>query len=222
MTRCLTLFFLVLAFSSLASPPEPSSILMLRLYKAPHFHTAQLSNSLDSSGFKLVVEDEIPSADSLAVMLSGADQFWVISDYLHHLDSAHLEVIQNYHAQGGAVYILADNEPYDADAETIALSLTGATFQGNYVADNLTSSFTDKSALTTNEEVYDGFSVSTVTVPEGGKPELVSSEGHVLVVSYQSSTGRILLDGGFTRLYRHWDKNSAQYFVNAANWLAGK
>src|SRR5690606_13383464 len=102
---------------------KESSILILKLYTADNFLTTDLQRSLNAEGFMVKETDTIPSSDSLAIQLKKFGQLWVVSDYERHLDSSYLEVLKSYLDSGNALYILADNEPYNADANFLAKNL---------------------------------------------------------------------------------------------------
>ncbi len=197
-----------------------SSILILKLYDSDKFKTQNLDTALNQAGFTNNYLSEIPSAEQLDSALDSYDQFWVVSDWKRHLDSTHLEVIQSYLEEGKGLYLLADNEPYDADADYISQYFTGATFDGNYMADKRASSAPGGDLLNDESYIYEGFTVSSLSMSESVKPQIIGSDGQVCVASFDNAQYRILLDGGFTKMYNKWNRLSAKYFVEAANWLS--
>ena len=201
---------------------KPTSILLIRLYQSPNFKTMKLQQSLLENGFAMEEISYAPSADSLDRFLGHFDQCWIVSDYVRHLDSSHIPVFMSFLQKGNALYLLADNEPYDADVEFISKALTGAEFTGNIIADKDGQPMMDADLeLSENlDSLYEGFTISAISIPEAVKPQFVSSNGQVMIASCRTSSYKILLDGGFTRMFAKWDHNSARYFVNAANWLS--
>jgi len=200
---------------------KESSILILKLYTADNFLTTDLQRSLNAEGFMVKETDTIPSSDSLAIQLKKFGQLWVVSDYERHLDSSYLEVLKSYLDSGNALYILADNEPYNADANFLAKNLTGAEFGGNFLADMKAKASYSSDLACNVVDMYEGFTVSSISMPESVKPQFIGSEGQVFIASFHHYKYKILLDGGFTRMYTKWNAGSETYFVNAAVWLRG-
>ena len=53
------------------------------------------------------------------------------------------------------------------------------------------------------------------------KPLVYSSDGNVVTAYSESNNSRLLIDGGFTRLWYNWDSAGTGRFVtNCAAWLA--
>ena len=51
---------------------------------------------------------------------------------------------------------------------------------------------------------------------------ILGSESNIICAAYEKDGKRLILDGGFTRLYpSFWDRTAgtARYVVNAAGWL---
>ncbi len=197
-----------------------SNILILKLYDSDKFVTEDLDTALLEAGYHSDYLSELPPARELDSLLTRYDQFWLVSDWQRHLDSSYLEVIQSYLEAGNGLYVLADNEPYDADAEYVSEHFTGATFNGNYMADKKASPAPGSDLLTDEAYLYEGFTVSSLSISESVKPQIIGSDGQVCVASFDNAQYRILLDGGFTRMYNKWTIFSARYFVEAANWLS--
>jgi hypothetical protein len=52
-------------------------------------------------------------------------------------------------------------------------------------------------------------------------PIIWGSAGNLVAAAFEHDGRRLLVDGGFTRLYGKWDTaGTGRYIVNAAAWLA--
>lgn len=196
-------------------------ILCLKFYQSDQFNTAKLDSSLNSAGFEIDYMSSMPQKAEFSRIKYTYSQIWVISDLKQHIDSSYYSDFEEYMNMGGRLYLLADNEPYDVDAELLAQHLIGNTgFVGNYVADDQgvpadQCDINEDSSL----DIYEGFTVSSIGLTNHMKPQFMGSVGQIIVASYQTESQKILLDGGFTRMYTKWTDASAKYFTLAANWL---
>ncbi len=196
-------------------------ILCLKFYRSNHFTTEKLDSTLQSAGFEIDYLDSMPAKSEFARLKYAYSQIWIISDLKQHIDSSYYQDFKDYMNYGGRLYLLADNEPYDVDAELLAQHLIGNTgFIGNYIADDHgvpadQCDINEDSSL----DIYEGFTVSSIGLTNQMKPQFMGSVGQVIVASYQSDSYKILLDGGFTRIYTKWSDASAKYFTQAAYWL---
>jgi len=194
-------------------------ILLVGLYPHTGLHNLSLDSALSVNGYVLTYINTLPKAEVFMHQLQNNDQLWLVSDYKQYMDSSYLYSIDDFLNRGGGLYLLADNEPYDADAEFVSNYLVGVHFEGNFVADKRAVSFLGSDLRSDVTELYEGFTVSAVSMPEGVKPQVIGSDGQVSVASYDNGKYRILFDGGFTRLFVKWNKTSCLYFLDAANWL---
>lgn len=70
------------------------------------------------------------------------------------------------------------------------------------------------------ESIYEGHTISTVVGDKSLQPLLYGSAGQVVIAVYDRDRKRLILDGGFTRLYMKWDTaGTGRYVQNAAAWL---
>ena len=68
--------------------------------------------------------------------------------------------------------------------------------------------------------LYEGVTISKVTLSNGLERLVNSSDGNCVTAIYDSEGRRALVDGGFTRLYNQWDDaGTARFVCNAAAWL---
>lgn len=104
--------------------------------------------------------------------------------------------------------------------------------QGNYHADQVVKENAEQGKagfynhlLTTGiENLYEGITISTVHGPARlrGRPIVRSSDNNIVMSAYEHEGARVLIDGGFTRLYPdRWSRTAgtARLVVNAACWL---
>ncbi len=173
---------------------------------------------------------EAPSPEELEKALSKACQLWVISHGDQRLNDEHAEVISRFFYSGKGVYIWGDNDPYHADADFLTKKLLGVTMDGAYYGDKNVNFKSDSTAsgmqadhlITTGlEYVYEGITIAKINDPQKVmKPLIWSSDGNVVSAIYEEQGLRLIIDGGFTRLYHSWDNaGTGRYVKNAAAWL---
>jgi hypothetical protein len=71
------------------------------------------------------------------------------------------------------------------------------------------------------KHLYEGITVSGLS-PKADKmtPVVYGSDNEVLISTYEENNKRLILDGGFTRLYNSWDAETTKYIENVVKWLA--
>jgi hypothetical protein len=71
------------------------------------------------------------------------------------------------------------------------------------------------------ENVFEGITISTVHDPNNVMTPLIwSTDGNVVTSILDDQQHRLIIDGGFTRLYCNWDSaGTGRYIKNAAAWL---
>lgn len=209
---------------------DGQTILVLQLYHEPHFDFELPKTALKEKGFSVYrYVGTPPSADQLKKDLKKACQIWVISDKYPKLNEDHLKVIKDFFSAGKGVYIWGDNDPYYADANQLATYLIGAEMQGNLMGDqevglqeNLYSPGLRPNHLITTglERVYEGITIATLKEHPALEPIIYGSAGNLVTAAYERDGKRLILDGGFTRLYVKWDTaGTGRYIKNAAAWL---
>jgi hypothetical protein len=170
-----------------------------------------------------------PSVAELNEALKKSTQLWVISDTSPKLSKAHIAVIKEFFDAGHGVYIWGDNDPYYADANVLARSLIGASMSGNLMGNQVVGLAGSKGApgvmpnhlVTTGlEHLYEGITIATLAPHKKLKPLLYGSAENLVAALYEEKGKRLIIDGGFTRLYNNWDSaGTARYVKNAAAWL---
>ncbi|MBQ6595052.1 MAG: hypothetical protein IJH78_05255 [Clostridia bacterium] len=198
--------------------------------------------ALEEKGFEVIVTappDERfddrgrPNAAALAPLLREKTQLWIISDTDRRLDDAAISVIERFWRAGGSLYLWGDNDPFHADIDRIGQRLLGSTMQGTYEGDRVLGVRKPGAAggiipghpiSTGIAHFYEGITIAAVRTSDRVRPLVYSSDGNVVTAYAEESggCGRVLMDGGFTRLYYKWDSAGTDRFVtNCAAWLAG-
>jgi hypothetical protein len=170
-----------------------------------------------------------PPVEELRRALKKSTQLWVISDTSPKLSHGHIKVIKEFFDAGHGVYIWGDNDPYYADANVLANALIGASMSGNLMGNQVVGLAPSKGApgvmpnhlVTTGlEHLYEGITIATLAPHKKLKPLLYGSAENLVAAIYEEKGKRLIIDGGFTRLYNNWDSaGTARYVKNAAAWL---
>lgn len=210
---------------------EGQTIVVLHFYTGENFDFEKPKAALKEKGFSIYrFSNAAPSPKELEEALSKACQLWVISTSTQMLNDEHAEIIKQFFYSGKGVYIWGDNDPYNADANFLANKLLGVTMNGNFYggqnvgfkSDSTSSGMLENHLITTGlEYVYEGITISKIQDPNKQlKPLIWSTDGNVVTSIYEDQGQRLILDGGFTRLYCNWDTaGTGRYVKNVAAWL---
>ncbi len=194
---------------------EGQTIVVIQLYTGENFDFEKPRLALKEKGFSVYrYSNEAPSPEELKKSLGKACQFWLISDQTQHLTDAHAEVIKEFYETGRGVYLWGDNDPYHADADFIAQKLLGASMSGYYMG-NQTVTFKSETVnsgmrkdhlITTGlQNVFEGITISQIHDPNQMLTPLIwSTDGNVVTAILDDQQHRLIIDGGFTRLYCNW------------------
>jgi hypothetical protein len=215
---------------------DGETVAVLQFYTGESFDFQLPTAALKQKGFSVYRwSNGVPPASELESGLAKASQLWVISGASPLLGEEHLRIIKKFFDQGHGVYVWGDNEPYYADANAVASRLVGATMSGNLPgaqvvgmrAPNTMGAATrpgltrDHLVTTGLEQLYEGITIATVKPGAHMQPLVFGSAGNLVTSIYEHDGKRAIVDGGFTRLYVHWDTaGTARYVKNAAAWLA--
>lgn len=205
-------------------------IAVLHLYTGEGFDFSLPAAALTEKGFSIKRwTDKPPAAIELAKTLKQSCQLWVISDQTSKLGSDHLVVIRDFFYSGHGVYIWGDNEPYYADANSVAATLFNGRLAGNVLGDRVVHPQKTLGAggmvkghpiCTGLESLYEGITIATIDSNSLLQPVVFGSAGNLVVAAHDRDQRRALLDGGFTRLFLKWDTaGTGRYVKNAAAWL---
>lgn len=210
---------------------DGQTIVVLHLYTGEGFNFEPPKAALQEKGFSVYrYINQVPDVAELKKSLDKACQLWVISTTTQQLSPEHVKVIKEFWDEGHGVYIWGDNDPYHADADYLAKELIGADMSGYYMgntvvglkSDTNTSGLLRDHLITTGlEYVFEGITISTIHDHKNVLTPLIwSSDGNVVAAVYEKDGKRLILDGGFTRLYCNWDTaGTGRYVKNAAAWL---
>jgi hypothetical protein len=209
---------------------EGKTVAVIQLYA---FDFSRPRDALKEKGFSVYRWSGMPSCKDLKAGLEKASQLWLISGQSQTLTPEHIAAIKDFFDAGHGVYIWGDNQPFYADANVLSEALLGTSMQGNLPGDTVVDLLTmdgetDKSVglrrdhlITTGiDQLYEGITIATVTPTPDMEPLLYGSAGNLVTAIYDKQGKRVILDGGFTRLYNRWDTaGTARYVKNAATWL---
>ncbi|MBX7095843.1 MAG: hypothetical protein K1X56_14065, partial [Flavobacteriales bacterium] len=210
---------------------DGQTIVVLHLYTGEGFDFSLPKAALQEKGFSVYRYLNVPpSPKELKEALGKACQLWVISSTSQTLNEEHAKVIKEFWDAGHGVYIWGDNDPYHADADFLSNYLIGANMEGYYMGNTVVTLKDEKSVsglqrdhlITTGlEYVYEGITISKIHDNKNVLTPLIwSSDGNVVSAVYEKDGKRLILDGGFTRLYVNWDTaGTGRYVKNAAAWL---
>jgi hypothetical protein len=210
---------------------QGQTVAVLHLYTGEGFDFSLPKAALQEKGFSVYRWiDNPPSPEELEKSLEKACQLWIISSYTQKLTEAHLKVIKKFFDSGKGVYIWGDNEPYYADANYVSEYLIGVKMTGNLYGNEVVGLNNKKSGvglspghlITTGlEYVYEGITIATLQDSQQMlDPLIYGHEGNLVTATYEKDGKRLILDGGFTRLYVAWDNaGTGRYVKNAAAWL---
>ncbi|MBI3240152.1 MAG: hypothetical protein HYZ43_15110 [Flavobacteriia bacterium] len=210
---------------------EGQTIVVLQFYTGENFDFEKPKAALKEKGFSVYrFSNAAPSPKELEEALSKACQLWVISSTSQMLNDEHAEIIKKFFYSGKGVYLWGDNDPYHADADFLAQKLIGASMSGGYYAgqnvtfkaDSTASGMKADHLITTGVDyVFEGITLSQSHDPNKQlKPLIWSTDGNVVTAIYEDQGQRLIIDGGFTRLYCNWETaGTGRYVKNAAAWL---
>ena len=70
------------------------------------------------------------------------------------------------------------------------------------------------------QNIYEGITIATLPDNEDLTPIIYGSADNLVTAVYEKDGKRLILDGGFTRLFIKWDTaGTGRYVKNAAAWL---
>jgi len=206
------------------------TIAVLHLYTGGGFDFELPKNALAEKGFSVYRwKNRVPPAADLKAALKKSCQLWIISGASRQLNEEHLAVIKDFFEQGKGIYIWGDNTPYYGDANFISKALIGTEMNGNTSGQKVVNlqmeekkvGLTPNHLITTGiQNIYEGHTIATITEHKDLTPIIYGSANNLVTAVYEKKGRRLILDGGFTRLYVKWDEaGTGRYVKNAAAWL---
>jgi hypothetical protein len=209
---------------------EGQTIAVLHFYTGEGFNFSLPKKALEEKGFSVYRWlNAAPEPKDLEEALAKSCQLWIISDQRQHLNEEHLKVIKKFFDSGKGVYIWGDNQPYYADANYVSKALIGVEMNGNLMGNKVVNLQMEEKKvgvmpnhlITTGlQHVYEGITIATLTDCDDLTPIIYGSADNLVTAVYEKEGKRLILDGGFTRLYCNWDTaGTGRYVKNAAAWL---
>jgi len=209
---------------------EGQTVAVLHLYTGEGFDFELPKNALKEKGFS--VYRWINNAPDIKEFKEGLDkacQLWIISDSYSKLSAQHVKAIKDFFDSGKGVYIWGDNQPYYADANIVAKALIGLEMKGNTMGAKVVNLQTENNKVglipnhlisTGIQNIYEGITIATLDYSQDLTPLIYGSANNLVTAAYEKNGKRLILDGGFTRLYVNWDSaGTGRYVKNAAAWL---
>jgi hypothetical protein len=170
-----------------------------------------------------------PTPEDLQKGLDKSCQLWIISGRNKYLNDKHLAIIKTFFDSGRGVYIWGDNQPYYVDANYVSKALIGVEMTGNILGDKTVNlqmeekkaGVTPNHLITTGlQNIYEGITIATLPDHKDLTPIIYGSADNLVTAVYEKDGKRLILDGGFTRLFVKWDTaGTGRYVKNAAAWL---
>jgi hypothetical protein len=209
---------------------EGQTVAVLHLYTGEGFDFELPKSALKEKGFSVYRWiNNAPDVKEFKKGLDKACQLWIISDSYSKLSAEHVEAIKAFFDSGKGVYIWGDNQPYYADANIVAKALIGVEMQGNTMGAQVVNLQTENNKVglipnhlisTGIQNIYEGITIATLDYSQDLTPLIYGSANNLVTAAYEKNGKRLILDGGFTRLYVNWDSaGTGRYVKNAAAWL---
>jgi hypothetical protein len=193
---------------------------------------SRATEAIRKKGFSVVRYQNVPPLAEFKAALEKSNQFWIIAscDDQVHLTKEHQAAVKKFFDAGHGVYLWGDNDPCNADADSLASMLIDARVKGDLYGDQVVGRsegagkpgvVRDHLLSTGVENIYEGITVATVKPAGAMTPVIYGSAGNLVTAAFESSHKRLIVDGGFTRLSNNWDSaGTGRYVMNAAAWLA--
>lgn len=230
-----------------------NKIAVYQAYIGENFTFQEPKQALEQKGFEVVLwHGQLPSLEDFSKTLGQCCQLWLISGDSVTLSEGYMQAVLKFvetpQCEGESdmkkgLFIWGDNDPYNADANAVLQRLPffkgSVRLNGNYMADHILTEHPAPTAMrgtsqsgfkphfitTGLESLYEGITISDVRDPQHlCEPIITCSDqkSHVTCL-HNSGTHRILIDGGFTRLYPdRWARTAgtSRFVTNAACFLA--
>lgn len=205
------------------------TVFVVDLYRQDFSRAAE---AIRKKGFSVVRHQQVPPLAEFKAALEKSNQFWIIAscDNQVHLSREHQAAVKKFFDAGHGVYLWGDNDPCNADADSLASMLVDARVKGDLYGDQVVgrsdgagkAGVAREHLLSTGvENIYEGITVATVKPAGAMTPVIYGSAGNLVTAAFEANKKRLIIDGGFTRLSNKWDSaGTGRYVMNAAAWLA--
>ena len=217
-------------------------ILIAQFYSDYQFTDAAMQKPIDELKMKGFQVKHVKTEDECVKELA-SNQYqvaWIISDS-NIKNPNMIPCLTNFHSNGGAIFLFADNSPWVRHASDFLQTKFGITVEGNYGGGSTMTyeenshrekgHFGQHEIFTGIKHLFEGITIchpvySTSASHTVFVPIATASDGNTSIAVYdpplssRTNEGRICLDCGFTKLYINWDSaGTARYIVNASCWL---
>jgi len=211
------------------------NIIVIQLYTGEGFDFRYPLEALQTKGFNVQRFTALPNVKQLDILLSDANQLWIISGSQRTLSDAHIKVIGKFWEEGMGLYVFGDNLPFYEDVNPLLHSLFKFQMSGNVPGYQTVKEDKDQRCIgfrahlvtTGITNLFEGITIATFVETEivaaGFEPILYDHEGNLIVVCKPGADGHgpVVVDGAFTKLYCQWnDAGSARFVKNCACYLA--
>jgi hypothetical protein len=208
---------------------DGQTVFVVDLYRQDFSRAAE---AIKKKGFSVVRYQDVPPLKDFEAALAKSNQFWIIAscDDQVHLSKQHQAAVKKFFEAGHGVYLWGDNDPCNADADSLASMLIDARVKGDLYGDQVVGrsegagkpGVAREHLLSTGvENIYEGITVATVKPAGAMTPVIYGSAGNLVTAAFEGNKRRLIVDGGFTRLSNKWDSaGTGRYVMNAAAWLA--
>lgn len=208
---------------------DGQTVYVIDLYRQDFSRAA---GAIKRKGFSVVRVQGVPPLAEFKQALEKSNQCWIIAscDDRVHLSKEHQLAVKRFFDAGHGVYLWGDNDPCNADADSLASMLIDARVKGDLYGDQVVGrsegagkpGVVREHLLSTGvENIYEGITVATVKPAGALTPVIYGSAGNLVTAAFEANKKRLIVDGGFTRLSNNWDSaGTGRYVMNAAAWLA--
>jgi hypothetical protein len=199
------------------------------------------NKALIEKGFTILKLGASPTLDDLNRALEKACQLWLISGDRLIMTDAHIQSIKSFYEKGRGLFIWGDNVPWYYDSNRVLKSLFGdaanVQMEGNDESQKVlqakdqanpnSSGFEAKHILFTGVAMlFEGVTIARVRAPvqTNIKTIMVNSHGNPVTCILDDGKHRLVIDGGFTRLFdQFWSQSAGtgRFVKNMAAWLCG-
>jgi len=143
------------------------------------------------------------------------------------------DACEKFYMQGGGLFLFTDNEPLITHANIILERIADAQLTGNDPGNGVMNkgqgqnagTFDAKALLSTGlNTLYEGMTISYANKLGRLKVLAKSFQDHaaILYCDCTEDWGRVVVDTGFTKLWKEWDSaGTSRYIANATVWLLG-
>ena len=204
-----------------------------------HTECPFVMNTLKKKGFRAYwyncfeYSNTLPDINTFINMInSNKAQVWIISYTSVYIPEPYINAIIDAYKKGHGLYLWGDNDPFHAEVNCFLNKIYGQgnLMAGNYYGDKVISIRKNNYGpgiilghpiATGIQNFYEGITIASIRLIQNLKPLVYDSNNGIVTVYDDSNGRRLLVDGGFTRMFVATDKAGTDRFLdNCAVWLA--